>query len=262
MTLQSGRRRALLVAKDSSVELLRYGRTRFLCDVLTWSYRDEFASIWAIVDQIPGWFNQITAAVLYEVARAEPPNTIVEIGSYLGRSTVFFGLTLKQLNPSGRVVAVDPHTGDRQHLEALSVSELPSYSLFQAHCRAARVDDLVDARVATSLEAAESWSAPVDLLYVDGWHSYDAVVADGRAWLPWLSDGGVVLFDDYARYDEVRRAVEDLAAEGLFHLWGPVFGQAIGGRQPAATRAAARALRLSGGGRLTQWIRSTRPGPR
>jgi hypothetical protein len=230
---------------ESSVHGAKHARLRLACDLLAWHFRDELAPIWQVVDQIPGWLREPNAIAMFGTMRAEPPQVIVEIGSYLGRSTVFFGLCLKQLNPSGRVVAIDPHTGDRQHLDALAVDELPSFQLFEQHCRAAGVQRWVDARRATSLEAAEGWSEPVDLLYIDGWHSYEAVLDDGRAWLPHLSERGVVFFDDYANYDEVENAVVQLADEGSFHLWGTIFRQAVGGRQPAPPDAVKRAIRAS-----------------
>jgi hypothetical protein len=185
---------------------------------------------------------------MYRLMCEAPPRTVVEVGSYLGRSTVFFALTLRDVNPSARVVSIDPHTGDRQQLEGLGTDRLPSFELFKQHCRAAGVEEMVDARVATSLGVAADWSDPVDLLYVDGWHSYEAVVADGEAWLPHLSTGGAVVFDDYLAYDEVREAVHELARRDLYRLWGSVFGQAIGGRAAEPPGSLQRALILSRGG--------------
>jgi hypothetical protein len=174
---------------------------------------------------------------------------VVEIGSYLGRGTVFFGLAMREVNPHGRVVAIDPHTGDRQQLEGLGTDRLATFDLFQQHCRAAGVVDMLDAPgVAASLEVADGWSDQVDLIYVDGWHSYAAVTADGEAWLPHLGDQGVVIFDDYAIYDEVREAIHELArprALPLLGLGARSSGQRGGGRAATGTP---RALMLSTGG--------------
>jgi predicted O-methyltransferase YrrM len=236
--------------------LIRHARARYTTDLLKWPYRHGFDPIWQTVDCIPGWFPEGTAVLLYSLMHQRPPRNVVEIGSYLGRSTVFFGLTLRDLNPRGRVVAIDPHTGDRQLLDRLGVDRLSTFELFRQHCQATGVDELVDAHVATSLEVARRWSDPVDLLYVDGWHSYDAVVADGEAWLSHLSPPGVVVFDDYNAYDEVRDAVHDLAERGRFVLWGSIFGQAIGGAAVEPPDAVGRALLVSRGGRKG---RSTKP---
>lgn len=166
------------------------------------------------------------------------PARIVEIGSYLGRSTTFFALTMRTLG-GGEVVAIDPHTGDRQQMEALGVDTLPSFDLFQAHIAAVGVQDLVTPIVKRSTDVAADWDRPIDFLYIDGWHSYDAVLEDGRAWLPHLSPEGIVFFDDYTRYREVHDAVRELSATGHFHLWGNAFGQAFGGHgdpNPAGRR--------------------------
>lgn len=240
---------------SSARVVVRQARGRITVDLVTWPYREGFSEVWRTVDWIPGWFHEGSAGVLYGVMREQQPTTVVEIGSYLGRSTVFFALILRQLGIPGQVVAVDPHTGDRQQLEGLSADRLPSFELFQQHCRAAGVEDLVNPRVATSVVAAARWAGPIDVLFVDGWHSYDAVISDGEAWLPHLSPDGVVVFDDYIAYAEVGQAVRDLAAAGRFHLWGSVFGQAIGGVAAEPGPAVRRALTLSGQG-MTSWVRN------
>jgi predicted O-methyltransferase YrrM len=232
----------------SSRSLVRDARARYTTELLKWPHRDAFDSLWGSVQWIPGWFHEGSAALLYQIMRADPPQTVVEIGSYLGRSTVFFGLTLREVNPDGVVVAIDPHTGDRQQLEGLSTDRLATYDLFCQHCRAAGVEAFVEAHLAESLEVARDWARPVDLLYVDGWHSYAAVIADGEAWLPHLTPGGVVVFDDYVAYDEVRQAVHDLAERGRCRLWGTIFGQAIAGTAAEPPAAVRRALLLSGSG--------------
>jgi predicted O-methyltransferase YrrM len=229
--------------------LIREARGRCTTELLKWRYRHAFAPIWQTADSVPGWFHEGSAVLMYALMCTQPPRTVVEIGSYLGRSTVFFALALREVNPHGRVIAIDPHTGDRQQLDGLSTDRLATFELFRQHCRAAGVEDLVEAHVARSLEVATGWREPVDLLFVDGWHSYDAVVADGEAWLPHLSPNGVVIFDDYASYGEVREAIHDLAARKLFRLWGSIFGQAVGGVAAQPPSSVRRALLLSRGGR-------------
>lgn len=240
---------ALRTFASSSRQLLRIARGRYTTDLVTWPYREEFRDLWQTVDFIPGWFHEGSAAVLYGLIREQAPATVVEIGSYLGRSTVFFALALRSTGTPGRVIAIDPHTGDRQQLEGLSADRLPTYELFRQHCRAAQVEDIVDARVMPSSEAAHGWTDDIDLLYVDGWHSYDGVLDDGHAWLPHLSPDGVVVFDDYVAYPEVRQAIEELDAEGAFHLWGDLFGQAIGGPASHPPPSIRRALSVALGRR-------------
>ena len=147
--------------------------------------------------QIPGWFEEVNAVSQFLVIADLRPQRIVEIGSYLGRSTVFFAKTLEVLGIDGGIVtAIDPHTGDRQHLENLGISELPSLEMFRSHLGATGLQDRVQAVVASSHDAVADWTNPIDYLFIDGWHSYEAVVQDGHDWVPPSADRGVVLFDD------------------------------------------------------------------
>ena len=123
--------KSLSVVASSARSVLRQARGRVTTDVLVWRYRDEFLEVWRTADWIPGWFHEGSASLFYSVIREARPTTVVEIGSYLGRSTVFLALALRQTGLQGRVVAVDPHTGDRQQLEGLSAQQLPSYELFR-----------------------------------------------------------------------------------------------------------------------------------
>lgn len=190
----------------------------------------RFDGVWSVAANVPGWFNEINAVAIFQVLVELQPMRIVEIGSYMGRSTVFFGCSLLTLGGGGRVTAIDPHTGDLLHRENFGMSEIPSFDMFRMHIQLAGVDQLIDPIVSTSSEAAKEWTEPFQFLFVDGWHSYDAVLADGREWVPKLAEGGVVVFDDALHYADVRRAIADLDREGTIHLWGHFYGQAYAGR--------------------------------
>jgi predicted O-methyltransferase YrrM len=195
-----------------------------------------FSDVWNKTSLVPGSFSRLNAAAMFVLLEEIRPRRIVEIGSYLGKSTTFFALAAQALRPEGvEVVAIDPHTGDRQQMEGLGVQKLPSFDLFESHIRAAGVAEIVRPIVMRSTDAEAGWTDEIDFLYIDGWHSYDAVIDDGRAWIRHLSSGGAVFFDDYTRYAEVFDAVRALDAEGTFDLWTDSFGQALGGNgEPTA----------------------------
>jgi len=198
---------------------------------------DRFAPAWKVANQVPGWFTEINAVAHFTVIAELEPHVIVEIGSYLGKSTVFYAKCLEVLRIEGSVTAIDPHTGDRQHLENLGVQKLTSFEMFEQHLATTNVTQLVRPIVAPSHEAAGSWSQPIDFLFIDGWHSYEAVLEDGHDWIPHLTERGVVVFDDATRYLDVRRAIDDLVADGTCHLYGDAFGQAFAGRRPTPPRS-------------------------
>ncbi|MGH9029605.1 MAG: class I SAM-dependent methyltransferase, partial [Acidimicrobiales bacterium] len=202
-----------------------------------------FGDVWRSTKLVPGWLPECEAAALFVVLSELRPASIVEIGSYLGRSTVFLATTQKTLGVHGSVVAVDPHTGDRQHLEGLGVTELPSFELFSAHLAASGVSERISPVVSTSHDASTKWDrGAVDFLFVDGWHSYESVLEDGRDWLPRLSDHAIAVFDDVVHYEEVDRAVVQLADERVARLYGSAFGKAFMGRAPRPPAAVEKVL--------------------
>jgi predicted O-methyltransferase YrrM len=224
-------RGSVLDGGAAAVRRFRWERVRALLP-------EAYDEAWKVTVGVPGWLEERQAATLalaIEALGARGPGavTIVEIGSYLGRSAVFQSRLLHALGRPGRVVAIDPHTGDRQQMARLGVDEVQTWTMFRHFVDLLDTGRRVEARRATSVEVGRDWSEPVDLLYVDGWHSYDAVREDGETWLHHLAEHGIVVFDDYAKYPEVRRAVDELAASGAFHPWGVHAGQCFGGVDPA-----------------------------
>ena len=66
-----------------------------------------FQRIWTDAEAIPGFLTRGAAALLYRTLLDARPRVVVEIGSYLGRSTVLLAAALKQVGDGGRVVAPD-----------------------------------------------------------------------------------------------------------------------------------------------------------
>jgi hypothetical protein len=45
-------------------------------------------------------------------------------------------------------------------------------------------------------DVAKTWEKEIDILHIDGDHSYKAVKGDYEAWIPFVKDNGVILFHD------------------------------------------------------------------
>ena len=214
--------------RDAASAAVAAGFRQYLRDVALETRVTEFDAAWGVTSNIPGYFSETNAAVFWSVIAERHPRRVVEIGSYQGRSTALLALAIREYG--GRLTAVDPHTGDRQAMESLGHNELPSLQMFRLHIAGLGLGDVVEEKVMTSVEAADGWTQPVDLLFDDGWHSYEAVHEDGAAWLPHLAPNGLVCFDDYEHYDEVHRAVDEVCDQYGLTLYGTVLAQAWAGR--------------------------------
>jgi predicted O-methyltransferase YrrM len=180
---------------------------------------------------VPGWATRLddvefysglgdSAYLLYGLARALKPAVAVEIGSARGKSACFVGRALKE-NGSGKLFAIDPHTrtdwNDQDSVNTLDV--------MRANIRALKLERQVEIIRDTSVNAASRWMLPIDMIFIDGDHSYDGVTRDWELFSPFVRQFGVVVFHDtmwdikpdspYSRADMgVPAFVEELRSDG------------------------------------------------
>jgi predicted O-methyltransferase YrrM len=156
-------------------------------------FRDEF-DFAADVSPIKGWLTRAEATFLFEAAkRIDPRSTIVEIGSFKGRSTICLAKgSLAGSRP--RVVAIDPHHGNPEHQRQFG--RVDTFDEFRQNLLSARVTHAVIALKDTSVRVAARFDRRVSLLFIDGDHSFAAVRQDLRSWLPLVDAGGVVAVHD------------------------------------------------------------------
>lgn len=153
----------------------------------------------AAVDGVEGWLTDAQAARLHARARLVPPgDTIVEIGSFRGRSAIVLALAA---GPGAHVVCIDPHAGsDRGPQEYAADADLgrADTAAFRANLERAGVADRVR-HVRAFSDAAEAHAAVGDgvaLLYVDGAHRYGPARGDLRDWGARVAPGGRMLVHD------------------------------------------------------------------
>jgi predicted O-methyltransferase YrrM len=191
------------------------------------SFAEWYDRVWPVLQ----WDHRPSARRLFELAARGPgEGAIVEIGSFIGNSTVFLAAPWRD-----RVHAVDPHSD-------ASMTQVPGTATtsqeFIANLERFGVRERVVYHREASVAAAHSWSdGSVRLLFIDGLHTYDAVTADYRAWAPHLARRHVVLFDDFL-WGEVERAVRDLQREATPPWFAVRGGQAMFATEPLPLRMA------------------------
>lgn len=156
----------------------------------------------SLMRPIFGWFSEEEAELLLAIAvralRDLDDCAVVEIGSYLGRSTVLLASVVRDLRPSAQVVAIDPHVGVVSVADGIDQSGVPTYEAFCANLDAAGLSTSVRAIRQCSTDV--SWDQPIGLLFIDGLHDYKSVSADFGHFKQWIKPGGFVAFHDYAYY--------------------------------------------------------------
>ena len=156
-----------------------------------------FEAVWDQVSGVEGWLSCDQARMLYDRAvELTPTATVVEIGSFRGRSTI----VLASAVPGGvEVVAIDPHAGGDRGPGEISADRRrgdEDLAAFQANLRAAGFTDRVRHVRRASAEAAAGVEGEIDLLYVDGAHRFGPARADMIEWGGRVRLGGTMLVHD------------------------------------------------------------------
>lgn len=149
----------------------------------------------------PGWMSSDELAAIR--TQASGARDVLEIGTYCGLSTEALldattGMVFT-VDPFERGETVPPHPQQRAWIEPL-VRDHPERLVVIP----ARSQDLI-------------WSHPIDVLMVDGEHSYAACSADLESFGRYIRKGGILFLDDYIDpYLDVLKSWEDFSLQSDF----------------------------------------------
>jgi hypothetical protein len=95
-------------------------------------------------------------------------------------------------------------------INQLSKNNSDLYQQFLYYAKQCKVDDFITPIHSTSLDAANQFDdGSLDMIYVDGGHTYQEVFDDLTAWYPKLKSGGIIAGDDYGTWSSVNEAVNE-----------------------------------------------------
>ena len=118
------------------------------------------------------------------LVRRKQPDTIVDLGVDYGYSTFCFAIP-----GIGNVYGIDSFEGDicagerdtyEYVMDKVKELELTNVSIIKGF-----FDDVV-----------KTWNKPIDILHIDGLHTYEAVKNDFEKWSPFVKENGIILMHD------------------------------------------------------------------
>jgi glycosyltransferase involved in cell wall biosynthesis len=162
------------------------------------------------IGQPSAWWRHIPFA--HWITAIAAPRLLVELGTHTGVSYAAFCTAVRANNLSTRCWAVDSWRGD----EHSGTYGEEIYEELRAY-HDARFAEFSGLLRCTFDEAAPHFDdGSIDLLHIDGLHTYDAVRHDFEKWQPKLSDRAVVLFHDTNVLDRNF---------GVWRLWSELRGK-------------------------------------
>jgi len=138
----------------------------------------------------------------YLAAQVPENGLIVEIGSFWGRSSCFLASAAK---PGVKIICIDRW------------DKPVDFKKFNENITHFGFDKIITPVHAKSLDVVRDFRDPIDLLYIDADHHYDAIKADYEAWMPLVRSGGTIAFHDYCgkAWPDVKRYIDNVVQEEL-----------------------------------------------
>ena len=145
----------------------------------------------------------------YDLVAAIRPKMLVELGTHKGLSYFTFCQSMKEHQIDGLCYAVDTFEGD-EHTDKYDESIFNSVNIYNRQ-NYHGFSYLMRMRFEEALRHFNDNS--IDLLHIDGFHTYEAVSADFTNWYPKVKPGGIILFHD------VQARVQDF---GVWKFWDEI----------------------------------------
>lgn len=161
--------------------------------------------------EIEGWFNMEDQYL--ELLENTPEGGIfVELGAYKGKSTSFIVTEIINRGRNIKFYTVDTFQGDsgsrdQKEVEAykqVNVSKM--YEEFKENTKHIAHSMNVE-QGPSDLSASFFEDISVDISFLDAGHSYNAVLADLKAWYPKMKNGSIMAGHDYNSWEGVKKAV-------------------------------------------------------
>jgi predicted O-methyltransferase YrrM len=153
--------------------------------------------------EIDGWLSLNEAMSLYDLARTlqgdEP--VVVELGVWQGKSAFVLAQGLKD-KPGAKNFCIDPFNADGDpasttlYHEKSRSFERPLKDGFLEICESYGFRERIEVLQGYSYDFSSSWDTPIDLLFIDANHTFEAVKRDYLEWSNFVREGGFIAFHD------------------------------------------------------------------
>jgi predicted O-methyltransferase YrrM len=184
-----------------------------------------------IKDYVPSaWIGH--APFLKYLIREVKPKIFVELGTHYGLSYFVACETINELDLETKCYAVDHWSGDK-HAGYYDDSVYESVKNLNFKYR--HFSKLLRM---TFLEGRSEVNEPIDLLHIDGHHTYEAVKEDFETWLPKMNLNGIIILHDihvrredfgvYTFWSEIKQRYRTMEFVGSYGLGVVFLGEIIG----------------------------------
>lgn len=135
---------------------------------------------------------------------AKDQRHIVELGVFEGATSL---VLRKAMSTEGKLWCIDPFPRGRFGISYQYLIALREVNK--------SINGKVEFIQKLSHEAVQGWHESIDMLFIDGDHSYEAVRRDWNNWTPFVKEGGIIALHDSRslKYPGPLKLVQEISAE-------------------------------------------------
>jgi predicted O-methyltransferase YrrM len=177
---------------------------------------------------IQGWFD-FQDVYLDMINKASDKAHFVEVGCWLGKSTSFMGVEIKNSGKNIKLDCVDTWTFDPNgSIPKIFFDQAGDVEkLFLGNIKNSNIEDIVTPVKLESTIASRNYEDnSLDFVFIDANHGYEDVKKDIQAWYPKVKPGGYIGGHDYSLFwkgviqavDEIFKADKLIMGQSWLHL--------------------------------------------
>jgi predicted O-methyltransferase YrrM/PAS domain-containing protein len=213
----------LLDYKNRNSPLPRSRSTVSLGDVFSWFFpSDSFQPAEPYINQVAhksrndpkyagryglaGSAEPETGSTLYSLVRLMRPKNVIEIGSYIGTSSICIAQALVDNGDSGMLNCIE---AENNHI-ALAID----------HLREASLEHKVIFHYGCSHDPSIIHALPSsEIIFVDGDHSYEGAKKDFDIYSKLLTDDGIIVYHDTIKIMALQRLITEIAQNPYYDVF-------------------------------------------
>ncbi|MGD9972759.1 MAG: class I SAM-dependent methyltransferase [Desulfatirhabdiaceae bacterium] len=158
-----------------------------------------------IICSVKGFMDPEEGMRLYSLAcEASTRGPCLEIGSYCGKSALYIGFACRSNNNT--LYSIDHHRGSEEQqpgeeyfdpglMDPVTL-KIDTFRHFRQTITLAGLEETVVPIVSDSKTVARDWTTPLGMVFIDGGHAYESVLADYTLWSRHVMPGGYLVFHD------------------------------------------------------------------
>ena len=171
--------------------------------------------------EIDGWIFEGEHEYLWKLATGSAEGDILEIGTWMGKSTCILAGACIERAPNTKVLCIDPFDlsgagGQAEYHKRLLPGKTDTLQVFLSNARKLGFRDWVMPIVARSEVALPLLTMQARLVFIDGNHDLRSIQRDVQLSLPLIAEGGVLAIHDVSpSWPDVERYAKTLSGNRI-----------------------------------------------